>query len=99
MLKFWVIYHLIKRIEDGERVKPESDEEKLCFQLIKDLDHVGGFVKGSATTKKYMHNKIWSLISFMNTLLELWYNTLDILCTNGHFSSILLISRDRVKIT
>ena len=57
---------LIKRIEDGERFKPESDEKKLCFQLIKDLDHVGRFVKGSATTKKYMRNEIWSLISFLN---------------------------------
>ncbi len=59
-----VLTDLIKRMEDGERVKPESDEEKLCFQLIKDLDHVGGFVKGSTTTKKYMRNEIWSLISF-----------------------------------
>ena len=24
-------------MEDGEKVKPETDEEKLCFQLIKDL--------------------------------------------------------------
>ena len=32
-------------------------------------------------------------------LLELWYNTLDILYTNRHFSSISLLSRDRVKIT
>ena len=31
-------------------------------------------------------------------LLELWYNTLDILCTNGHFSSISLISRARIEI-
>jgi len=61
-----VLSDLIKRMEDSERVKPESDEEKLCFQLIKDLDHVGGFVKGSVTTKKYMRNEIWSLISFMN---------------------------------
>ena len=38
----------------------ETDEEKLCFQLIKDLDHVGGHVKGSATSKKYMRNEIWS---------------------------------------
>ena len=56
-----VLGDLIKRMEDGERVKPESDEKKLCFQLIKDLDHIGGFVKGSATTKKYMRNEIWSL--------------------------------------
>ncbi|KDR67903.1 hypothetical protein GALMADRAFT_79167, partial [Galerina marginata CBS 339.88] len=60
-----VLTDLIKRMEDGERVKPDSDEEKLCFQLIKDLDHVGGFVKGSTTTKKYMRNEIWSLISYL----------------------------------
>ena len=40
-------------------------------------------------------NKPFKLIK----LLELWYNTLDILCTNGHFSSISLISRDRIEIT
>src|SRR6266567_1683542 len=53
-------------MENGESTKPESDEEKNCFQLIKDLDHVGGFVKGSATTKKNMRNEIWSLISFIS---------------------------------
>ena len=59
-----VLSNLIKRMEDGERVKPDTDEEKLCFQLLKDLDHVGGHVKGSTTSKKYMRNEIWSLISF-----------------------------------
>jgi len=52
-----VLEDLIKRIEEGEKVKPESDEEKLCFQLIKDLDHVGGFVKDFITNKKYMCNE------------------------------------------
>ncbi|HXP52941.1 MAG TPA: helitron helicase-like domain-containing protein, partial [Bacteroidia bacterium] len=42
-----------------------SEEEKACFQLIKDLDHVGSHVKGSLTNKKYMRNEIWSLISFL----------------------------------
>ena len=60
-----VLSDLIKRMEDGERVSPELDEEKLCFQLIKDLDHVAQNVKGSTTTKKYMRNEIWSLISFL----------------------------------
>ena len=59
-----VLTNLITRMEDGERVKPETDEEKLCFQLIKDLDHVGGHIKGSTMSKKYMRNEIWSLISF-----------------------------------
>jgi Helitron helicase-like domain at N-terminus len=52
-------------MENGDKVTAETDEEKLCFQLIKDLDHVGGNVKGSITSKKYMRNKIWSLISFI----------------------------------
>jgi hypothetical protein len=56
---------LSKQMEDGQRVVPETDEEKLCFQLIKDLDHVGGHVKGSVTSKKYMRNEIWSLISHL----------------------------------
>ncbi|KAF9456099.1 hypothetical protein BDZ94DRAFT_1276531, partial [Collybia nuda] len=53
-----VLSDLIQRMEDGERVIGETDEEKLCFQLIKDLDHVGGHVKGSVTNKKYMRNEI-----------------------------------------
>jgi hypothetical protein len=56
---------LAKRMEDGDRVTPDTDEEKLCFQILKDLDHVGGHVKGSLTSKKYMRNEIWSLVSFL----------------------------------
>ena len=49
---------------EGERVKPETEEEKLCFKLINDLGHVNGHVPGSITQKKYMRNEIWSLISY-----------------------------------
>jgi hypothetical protein len=59
-----VLSDLTKRMTDGERVKPETDEEKLCFNLINDLDHVNGHVPGSITQKKYMRNEIWSLISY-----------------------------------
>jgi hypothetical protein len=60
-----VLSDLAKRMTDGERVVPETDEEKNCFQLINDLDHVGSHVDGSITKKKYMRNEIWSLISYM----------------------------------
>ena len=62
-----------QEMEKGERVIPETDEEKLCFQLIKDLDHVGGHVKGSLTSKKYMRNEIWALISFLG--VPSWFIT------------------------
>src|SRR6266536_3045228 len=70
-----VLADLVRRMEDGERVTPETDEEKLCFQLLKDLDHVGGHVKGSLTSKKYMRNEIWSLISFLGA--PSWFITIS----------------------
>jgi hypothetical protein len=69
-----VLTDISKKMEDGSWTKPETDEEKLCFQLIKDLDHVGGSVKGSVTSKKYMRNEIWSLISFAGA--PSWFITL-----------------------
>ena len=68
-----VLTDLITRMEGGERVKAETDEEKLCFQLIKDLDYVGGHVQGSTTSKKYMRNEIWSQISFSGA--PVWFIT------------------------
>ena len=56
---------IAKRMANGERLKPQTLEEKACFQVIHDLDHVGRHVQGSITNKKYMRNEIWSLISFM----------------------------------
>src|SRR6202167_4378837 len=60
-----VLEKIARKMEQGEKVTPETDEEKLCFQLIKDLDHVKSHVKGSVTNKKCMRNEIWSLISYL----------------------------------
>ena len=51
-----------------------------CFPLIafnheQIKDHLGGHVKGSITSKKYMRNEIWSLISFRGA--PSWYITLS----------------------
>jgi hypothetical protein len=60
-----VLSDLSERLSKGERVKPETDAEKNCYQVISDLDHVAGNVHGSITSKKYMRNEIWSLISYL----------------------------------
>ena len=60
-----VLETLSNRMASGEHVKPVTQEEKDCFQLIKDLDHVSGKVQGSLTSKKYMRNEIWSLTNYM----------------------------------
>ncbi|KAF5379241.1 hypothetical protein D9615_006090 [Tricholomella constricta] len=58
-----VLADIAKRMERGDVVKPETEEEKCCFQVIRDLDHVGGKVNGSVTSKKFMRNEIWSLVA------------------------------------
>jgi len=70
-----VLGDITERMMKGERVKGESQDEKDCLQLIHDLDHIGGHVKGSITSKKYMRNEIWSLISFRGA--PPWYITLS----------------------
>ena len=52
-------------MQSGEHVKPETEAEKLCFNILSDLDLVGSHVQGSLTNKKFMRNEIWSLISFL----------------------------------
>ena len=68
-----VLSDLTKRMTEGERVKPETEDEKLCFKLINDLDHINGHVPGSITQKKYMRNEIWSLISYFG--VPSWFIT------------------------
>ena len=60
----WVLASLIEHMKHGS-VKPETDEEKKCFHLLSDLDHVNYKVQGSVTSKKYMRNEIWSLVSYL----------------------------------
>jgi hypothetical protein len=70
-----VLANMSARMAGGEMVKPTTDEEAACFQLINDLDHINGKVSGSTTSKKYMRSEIWSLIAYMGA--PLWYITLS----------------------
>ncbi|KAJ6490538.1 hypothetical protein DFH09DRAFT_947739, partial [Mycena vulgaris] len=42
-----VLTDLAQRLSAGENVIPKTDAEKTCFNVLKDLNHVGGHVKGS----------------------------------------------------
>ena len=55
---------IIERLKSGP-VKPETEEEKECFKVLNDLDHVNHRVQGSITSKKYMRQEIWSLVSYL----------------------------------
>jgi hypothetical protein len=70
-----VLADLSKRMAKGDHIKPSNDEEKACFQILKDLDHVAGKVEGSLTSKKYMRNEIWAITSYLGA--PSWYITLS----------------------
>ena len=70
-----VLTKLLERMDKNEYVKAETEAEELCFQIIKDLDHIAGPVKGSNTSKKWMRNEIWSLIYHRGA--PFWYITIS----------------------
>ena len=71
----FVLANIVERMAQGEHIRPETDAEKACFQVIRDLDHVAGKMHGSTTSKKYMRNQIWSLIARRSA--PYWYITLS----------------------
>ena len=70
-----VLQDVATRMSQGEIVKPQTQQEKDCFQVIRDLDHVGQHVEGSVTSKKYMRSEIWSLMAYYGA--PSWYITLS----------------------
>jgi len=70
-----VLDDITNRMMKGERVKPETNAEIACFRILGDIDAVGGRVKGSLTSKKYMRNNVWSLISYIGA--PSWFITLS----------------------
>ncbi|KAH7905263.1 hypothetical protein BJ138DRAFT_992481, partial [Hygrophoropsis aurantiaca] len=70
-----VLHKLSDSLQNGTHTLPHSDAEQACYQVIRDLDHINGTVQGSLTTKKYMRNEIWSLVSYKGA--PSWYITLS----------------------
>jgi hypothetical protein len=59
-----VLIRIINQLINSEHVKPSTDDEKLCFSLLRDTEHVGGHVSGSITSRKAMRNEMWSMTMF-----------------------------------
>ena len=49
-----ILKHISDKLLTGAQFLPTTTEEKNCFRLLNDLDHIGGFVKGSIMSKKHM---------------------------------------------
>jgi hypothetical protein len=66
---------MIDRLAEDQAVRPQTSEERQCVQLLRDLDHVQGAMKGTNTCKKWMRNEIWSLVYHCGA--PFWYITLS----------------------
>ncbi|KAI0337781.1 hypothetical protein BDW22DRAFT_1339178, partial [Trametopsis cervina] len=64
---------IISRGEAGEFVRPETDAERACFELIQLIDQVNHYVPGSATNRKFQRNEIKSMI--MQKGVPFWFIT------------------------
>ena len=91
-LDLMTLTDLIERLRKSH-VKPLSQQEKDCFDVLSDLDHIAYHVDGSLTSKKYMRNEIWSLISHLGA--PTWFITFAPSDTN-HPMSIYFASEEEV---
>ena len=82
---------LFKRLERGERVRPVMDEERACYALISDLDYVSSHVQGSLTSKRYLQNEIWSLVSYVGA--PSWFITFAPADNKHLYACIMQIQR------
>ncbi|RXW14064.1 hypothetical protein EST38_g11791 [Candolleomyces aberdarensis] len=70
-----VLQAIATRLREGERVIPCTEDEKLCFSLMDQIDHVGVAIQGSLAGKKNMRSELWSLI--INRGAPCWFATLS----------------------
>ncbi|KAF8576052.1 hypothetical protein K439DRAFT_1649385 [Ramaria rubella] len=68
-----VMTSMTHRMKNNEMVKAVTVEEKACYQLFNDLDHVPSPVEGSGTTRKFMQNECWPLLAYLGA--PTWYIT------------------------
>lgn len=70
-----VVMSIANRLKQGERVVPSSEEERTCFVLMDQVDHIGGSIQGSLASKKNMRSELWSLITHKGA--PSWFITLS----------------------
>ncbi|KAL1673780.1 hypothetical protein EV122DRAFT_191965, partial [Schizophyllum commune] len=69
-----ILQHIINRAKTGEKVIPATDEEKLCYRVLQDMESVAAKVDGSSAGRKWMRTEIWSLIAHLGS--PIWYITI-----------------------
>jgi hypothetical protein len=48
----------------NEKVVARNEDEKRCFDVFRDLDHISKNVTGSLTSKKHRRNEAWALLRY-----------------------------------
>lgn len=70
-----VLSNLVNRLKEGESVTPQTDDEKICFSIMDQIEHVATNIYGSMASKKRMRNELWSLVTYQGA--PSWFVTLS----------------------
>lgn len=70
-----VVMSIANRLREGERVVPCTDDERTCFSIMDQVEHIGGSIQGSLASKKNMRSELWSLVNYKGA--PSWFITLS----------------------
>lgn len=56
--------NIIERLKNGEHVQPSTSDEKKCYKIIHDIDHITKDMDGSLTAKKNQRVQLWSMLAY-----------------------------------
>ncbi|KAF9035661.1 hypothetical protein BDZ89DRAFT_946844, partial [Hymenopellis radicata] len=73
-IKIDVMTYISEGLKKNGFFNPKSEDEKECYQLLRDIDLVAGKVDGSLSSKKFYRNELYSLM--LSEGAPSWYVTL-----------------------
>jgi hypothetical protein len=70
-----VVANIANRVREGKKVIPTTEDEKLCYPLMDQIDHVGVSIQRSMAGRKRMRTNWWTMITCKGS--PSWFVTLS----------------------
>ncbi|KAF8580433.1 hypothetical protein K439DRAFT_1648210 [Ramaria rubella] len=90
-----VLTRMIDQMKNDEMVMAVTEDEKACYRLLNDLDHVSSHVDGSGTMRKFMQNECWSLLAYLGA--PTWYITFSPADVKHPIALYLAAHKERIR--
>ncbi|KAF8575055.1 hypothetical protein K439DRAFT_1277718, partial [Ramaria rubella] len=90
-----VLTGMTNQMKNDEMVMAVTEDEKACYRLLNDLDHVSSHVDGSGTIRKFMRNECWSLLAYLGA--PTWYITFSPADVKHPIALYLAAHKERIR--